>query len=187
MIVGMTDFTDPANKERLAVCLGAVFIRSSLAPHLTSRVVLRLKIIRRSRNSVGIVVLEGRAKDTIVLSTGNKPWEGENVEPDQLEDAAMRSSLIQQIVSHWPAIIVPNKEEIIASKGLSTELSKEKITGLLSEELRKWTTDCSFQIGPILVIDEPFTIDSGLMTATMKIRRNQVVELYKDQIDDLYK
>ncbi|GJT13330.1 pentatricopeptide repeat-containing protein [Tanacetum coccineum] len=35
------------------------------------------------------------------------------------------------------AIIVPNKEEIIASKGLSTELSKEKITGLLSEELRK--------------------------------------------------
>ncbi|GKC23762.1 hypothetical protein Tco_1025912, partial [Tanacetum coccineum] len=54
-------------------------------------------------------------------------------------------------------IIVPNKEEILASKGLSTELSKEKITGLLSEELRKWTTDCSFQIGPILVIDEPFT------------------------------
>nr|GFC36682.1 probable acyl-activating enzyme 16, chloroplastic [Tanacetum cinerariifolium] len=85
------------------------------------------------------------------------------------------------------AIIVPNKEEIIASKRLSTELSKEQITGLLSEELRKWTTDCSFQIGPILVIDEPFTIDSGLMTATMKIRRNQVVELYKDQIDDLYK
>ncbi|GKD86497.1 hypothetical protein Tco_1357651, partial [Tanacetum coccineum] len=148
----------------------------------------------RSRNSVGIVVLEGRAKDTIVLSTGNKPWEGENVEPDQLEDAAMRSSLIQQIVSHWPAIIVPNKEKILASKGLSTELSKEKITGLLSEELRKCEFESSsipgfvgLQIGPILVIDESFTIDSGLMTATMKIRRNQVVELYKDQIDDLYK
>ncbi|PWA98790.1 AMP-binding, conserved site-containing protein [Artemisia annua] len=141
----------------------------------------------RSRNSGGFVVLEGRAKDTIVLSTG------ENVEPEQLEEAAMRSSLIQQIVvigqdqRRLGAIIVPNKEEILASKGPSTELSKEKITGLLSEELRKWTTDCSFQIGPILVIDEPFTIDSGLMTATMKIRRNQVVELYKDQIDDLYK
>ncbi|KAJ0957869.1 putative long-chain-fatty-acid--[acyl-carrier-protein] ligase [Helianthus annuus] len=150
--------------------------------------------VGRSRNSGGIVVLEGRAKDTIVLSTG------ENVEPEQLEEAAMRSSLIQQIVvigqdkRRLGAIIVPNKEEILlASKKSSTsdsdavELSKEKITGLLSEDLRKWTSDCSFQIGPILVVEEPFTIDSGLMTATMKIRRNQVVELYKEQIDDLYK
>ncbi|KAI7752166.1 hypothetical protein M8C21_022758 [Ambrosia artemisiifolia] len=150
--------------------------------------------VGRSRNSGGIIVLEGRAKDTIVLSTG------ENVEPEQLEEAAMRSSLIQQIVvigqdkRRLGAIIVPNKEEILlAFKKSSTsdsdtvELSKEKITGLLSEELRKWTSDCSFQIGPILIVEEPFTIDSGLMTATMKIRRNQVVELYKEQIDDLYK
>ncbi|XP_076935285.1 putative acyl-activating enzyme 16, chloroplastic isoform X2 [Bidens hawaiensis] len=150
--------------------------------------------VGRSRNSGGFIVLEGRAKDTIVLSTG------ENVEPEQLEEAAMRSSLIQQIVvigqdrRRLGAIIVPNKEEImLVSKKLSgsdsdaVELTKVKIAGLLSEELRKWTSDCSFQIGPILVIDEPFTIDSGLMTATMKIRRNQVMELYKEQIDDLYK
>ncbi|XP_076916654.1 putative acyl-activating enzyme 16, chloroplastic [Bidens hawaiensis] len=149
--------------------------------------------VGRSRNSGGFVVLEGRAKDTIVLSTG------ENVEPEQLEEAAMRSSLIQQIVvigqdrRRLGAIIVPNKEEIMSvSEKLSgsdsdaAELSKGKIAGLLSEELRKWTSDCSFQIGPILVIDEPFTIDSGLLTATMKIRRNQVMELYKEQIDDLY-
>lgn len=148
----------------------------------------------RSRNSGGIIVLEGRAKDTIVLSTG------ENVEPEQIEEAAMRSSLIQQIVvigqdqRRLGAIIVPNKEEILlALKNSSTsdsgnvELSKEQIAGMLSQDLRKWTSDCSFQVGPILVIEEPFTIDSGLMTATMKIRRNKVVELYKDQIDDLYK
>ncbi|KAJ1406576.1 AMP-dependent synthetase/ligase [Sesbania bispinosa] len=46
----------------------------------------------RNRNSGGVIVVEGRAKDTIVLSTG------ENVEPGELEEAAMRSSLIQQIV-----------------------------------------------------------------------------------------
>lgn len=147
--------------------------------------------IGRSRHSGGIIVLEGRAKDTIVLSTG------ENVEPEQLEEAAMRSSLIQQIVvigqdqRRLGAIIVPNKEEILLASRSSdsgvAELSKEQMTGLLSDELRKWTYDCSFQIGPILVIEEPFTIDSGLMTATMKIRRNRVVELYKEQIDELYK
>ncbi|XP_023748703.1 probable acyl-activating enzyme 16, chloroplastic isoform X1 [Lactuca sativa] len=150
----------------------------------------------RSRNSGGIIVLEGRAKDTIVLSTG------ENVEPEQIEEAAIRSNLIQQIVvigqdqRRLGAIIVPNKEEILlASKNVSmsaassgnTQLTKDQMAGMLSQDLRKWTCDCSFQVGPILVIEEPFTIDSGLMTATMKIRRKKVVELYKDEIDDLYK
>lgn len=148
----------------------------------------------RSRQAGGVIVLEGRAKDTIVLSTG------ENVEPSEIEAAALRSSLIQQIVvigqdqRRLGAIIVPNKEEILLeAKRLSivesnaSELSKQKQINMLHEELRKWTSDCSFQVGPILVLDEPFTIDSGLMTPTMKIRRDRVVSLYKEQIDNLYK
>ncbi|KAI8538132.1 hypothetical protein RHMOL_Rhmol09G0078700 [Rhododendron molle] len=119
----------------------------------------------RSRRCGGMVVLEGRAKDTIVLSTG------ENVEPSELEEAAMRSSLIQQIVvigqdqRRLGAIIVPNKDEILATGKMSiigadsSELSKENMTALLREELRKWTSQCSFHIGPILVIDEPFTVN----------------------------
>ncbi|XP_058181007.1 probable acyl-activating enzyme 16, chloroplastic isoform X2 [Rhododendron vialii] len=97
----------------------------------------------RSRRCSGMVVLEGRAKDTIVLSTG------ENVEPSELEEAAMRSSLIQQIVvigqdqRRLGAIIVPNKDEILATGKMSiigadtSELSKENMTALLLEELRK--------------------------------------------------
>ncbi|KAI8538130.1 hypothetical protein RHMOL_Rhmol09G0078700 [Rhododendron molle] len=147
----------------------------------------------RSRRCGGMVVLEGRAKDTIVLSTG------ENVEPSELEEAAMRSSLIQQIVvigqdqRRLGAIIVPNKDEILATGKMSiigadsSELSKENMTALLREELRKWTSQCSFHIGPILVIDEPFTIDNGLVTPTMKIRRDKVVAQYKLQIENLYK
>ncbi|KAF7133387.1 hypothetical protein RHSIM_Rhsim09G0061500 [Rhododendron simsii] len=147
----------------------------------------------RSRRCSGIVVLEGRAKDTIVLSTG------ENVEPSELEEAAMRSSLIQQIVvigqdqRRLGAIIVPNKDEILATGKMSiigadtSELGKENMTALLREELRKWTSQCSFHIGPILVIDEPFTIDNGLVTPTMKIRRDKVVAQYKLQIENLYK
>ncbi|PON95488.1 2,3-dihydroxybenzoate-AMP ligase [Trema orientale] len=148
----------------------------------------------RSHRCGGVIVLEGRAKDTIVLSTG------ENVEPVELEEAALRSPVIQQIVvigqdqRRLGAIIVPNKEDaLLLAKELSvvdtnaTDLSKDKLTNILYEELRKWTSGCSFQIGPILVVDEPFTIDSGLMTPTMKIRRDRVVSLYNEQIDDLYK
>lgn len=148
----------------------------------------------RSRRCGGVIVLEGRAKDTIVLSTG------ENVEPVELEEAALRSNVIQQIVvigqdqRRLGALIVPNKDEALRLAielsivdGNATELSKDNLITLLYEELRKWTSECSFQIGPILIVDEPFTIDSGLMTPTMKIRRDKVVSLYEEQIDNLYK
>lgn len=150
--------------------------------------------VGRSRLCGGVLVLEGRAKDTIVLITG------ENVEPSEIEEAAMRSSLIQQIVvigqdqRRLGALIVPNTEEALkAAKELSivdanaNELARETLYDLLREELRKWTSGCPFQIGPILVVDEPFTIDNGLMTPTLKIRRDQVARRYSDQIANLYK
>ncbi|CAL5417655.1 unnamed protein product [Camellia sinensis] len=122
--------------------------------------------IGRSRLCGGMVVLEGRAKDTIVLSTdvafsfiGPRILSCcENVEQSELEEASLKSSLIQQIV-------------VIGQ----------------DQRLRKWTSGCSFQIGPILLVDEPFTIDNGLMTPTTKIRRDKVTAQYKEQIDNLYK
>ncbi|XVF84554.1 hypothetical protein PTKIN_Ptkin17bG0046300 [Pterospermum kingtungense] len=142
--------------------------------------------VGRSHQCGGVIVFEGRAKDTIALSSG------ENVEPLEIEEAAMRSTFIQQIVvigqasshthkdqRHLGAIIVPNKDEILwAAKNASIvdadalDLGKDQMTSLLYEELRKWTIECSFQVGPILIVDEPFTIESGLLTPTMKIRRD---------------
>ncbi|XP_028759744.1 probable acyl-activating enzyme 16, chloroplastic [Neltuma alba] len=150
--------------------------------------------VGRCRHSGDVIVVEGRAKDTIVLSTG------ENVEPVELEEAAMRSSLIQHIIvvgqdkRRLGAVIVPNKEEIVkTARNLSitdpnsSDVSKEKATGLIYKELKTWTSNFPFQIGPILLIDEPFTIDNGLMTPTMKVRRDKVVAQYREQIDDMYK
>ncbi|XP_057430019.1 probable acyl-activating enzyme 16, chloroplastic isoform X2 [Lotus japonicus] len=148
----------------------------------------------RSRNSGGVIVVDGRAKDTIVLSTG------ENVEPGELEEAAMRSNLIQQIVvigqdkRRLGAVIVPNKEEVLkAARELSiidsdsSDVSQEKVTNLIHKELKTWMSGSTFQIGPILLVNDPFTIDNGLLTPTMKIRRDRVVAQYRNQIENLYK
>ncbi|XP_038874366.1 probable acyl-activating enzyme 16, chloroplastic [Benincasa hispida] len=148
----------------------------------------------RSHRCGGVIVLDGRAKDTIVLLTG------ENVEPTVIEEAAMRSSVIQQIVvigqdqRRLGAIVVPNKEEVLsAAKKLSVEdsstsdVSNETLTNLIYSEVRKWTSECPFQIGPILIVNEPFTIDNGLMTPTMKVRRDKVVAYYKKEIENLFK
>ncbi|CAI8618568.1 unnamed protein product [Vicia faba] len=149
----------------------------------------------RSRNSSGVVVVDGRAKDTIVLST-----EGENVEPAELEEAAMRSSIIQQIVvvgqdkRRLGAIIVPNREEVLkvarelsVIDSISSDVSEEKVMNIIYKELKTWMSESPFQIGPILLVNEPFTIDNGLITPTMKIQRDRVVAKYKEQIENLYK
>ncbi|KAM3280155.1 hypothetical protein ACQJBY_047126 [Aegilops geniculata] len=146
-----------------------------------------------SRKCGGMLVLEGRAKDTIVLTTG------ENVEPAELEEAASRSSLIDQIMvigqdrRRLGAIIVPNNDEVLAAAKRKSSLdgnnglAKDTVMSLLYAELKTWMAGCSFQIGPILVVDEPFTIDNGLMTPTMKIRRDKVAAKYQSDIEALYK
>uniref|UniRef100_A0A0D3FRB3 4-coumarate--CoA ligase n=1 Tax=Oryza barthii TaxID=65489 RepID=A0A0D3FRB3_9ORYZ len=146
-----------------------------------------------SRKCGGMLVLEGRAKDTIVLTTG------ENVEPAEIEEAASRSDLINQIVvvgqdkRRIGALIVPNYDEVLATakrKSIldgNNELAKDKVLNLLYDELRTWMVDCSFQIGPILIVDEPFTVDNGLLTPTLKLRRDKVTAKYHREIDALYK
>jgi len=146
-----------------------------------------------SRQCGGMIVLEGRAKDTIVLSTG------ENVEPAEIEEAAGRSNLINQIVvigqdqRRLGAIIVPNNDEILAEAkrksilGENGDLAKDKVMNMLYDELKTWTMHCSFRVGPIMIVDEPFTIDNGLMTPTMKIRRDKVTDKYRREIEALFK
>jgi long-chain acyl-CoA synthetase len=97
-----------------------------------------------SRKCGGMLVLEGRAKDTIVLTTG------ENVEPAEIEEAASRSDLINQIVvvgqdkRRIGALIVPNYDEVLATakrKSIldgNNELAKDKVLNLLYDELRTW-------------------------------------------------
>lgn len=149
--------------------------------------------IGAGRHCGGMLVLEGRAKDTIVLSTG------ENVEPTAIEEAAIRSNLIQQIVvvgqdqRRLGALIVPNKEELhMASKALKksnsgSEPTVEDYNYLIRQELNRYTSSCSFQIGPFLLLEEPFTVESGLLTPTLKIRRDIVNTRFHDKITSLFK
>eukprot|EP01018_Ginkgo_biloba_P035948 Gb_31209 [translate_table: standard] len=150
--------------------------------------------IGAGRRCGGMLVLEGRAKDTIVLSTG------ENVEPTEIEEAAVQSNLIQQIVvvgqdqRRLGALIVPNKEELqsaakelMKSKGSTSEPTAQDWNDLIRQELSKYTSRFSFQIGSFLLLEEPFTVESGLLTPTLKVRREMICMQFKDQIATLFK
>ncbi|MEH2380585.1 MAG: AMP-binding protein [Nostoc sp.] len=155
------------------------------------------------------LVLTGRAKDTIVLTNG------ENIEPQPIEDVCLRSPYIDQIMlvgqdqRSLGALIVPNVEALekwAASQNLTLDTHNDQITSspsqkidwesrmiqdLFRQELNREVQNRpgyrpDDRIGTFKLILEPFSIENGLMTQTLKVRRHVVTERYGDIIDGLF-
>ncbi|WP_353930936.1 long-chain fatty acid--CoA ligase [Okeanomitos corallinicola TIOX110] len=153
------------------------------------------------------LVLTGRAKDTIVLTNG------ENIEPQPIEDACLRSPYVDQIMlvgqdqRSIGALIVPNVEALekwaemqkldISTQNDSTstsqkiDLESKIIQDLFRQELNREVKNrpgyrADDRIGPFKLILEPFSIENGMMTQTLKIRRHVVMENYRDIIDEMF-
>ncbi len=146
------------------------------------------------------LVITGRAKDTIVLTNG------ENIEPQPIEDACIRSAYIDQVVlvgqdqKQLGVLIVPNLSALEASGLVPTDsnladilptLNNPKIRNLYREELNREVQNrpgysINDRIGVFEFLPEPFSIDNGLLTQTFKIRRNIVFERYQDIIVKMF-
>ncbi|MBC5793693.1 long-chain fatty acid--CoA ligase [Sphaerospermopsis sp. LEGE 00249] len=154
------------------------------------------------------LVLTGRAKDTIVLSNG------ENIEPQPIENACLRSPYIDQIMlvgqdeRSLGALIVPNLEALekwaesqnlklstqddhTGSTSQKIDLESKIIQDLYRQELNREVKNrpgyrADDRIGPFTLILEPFSIENGMMTQTLKIRRHVVMERYRDIIDGMF-
>jgi long-chain acyl-CoA synthetase len=161
------------------------------------------------------LVLTGRAKDTIVLTNG------ENIEPQPIEDACLRSHYIDQIMlvgqdqRSLGALIVPNLETLQqwaatqnlhvrlpdsvpqASDASTGEFQKaidwdgKEIQNFLRTELNREVQNRpgyrpDDRISTFKLILEPFSIENGMMTQTLKIRRPVVTERYRDIINGMF-
>ncbi len=146
------------------------------------------------------LVLTGRNKDVIVLSNG------ENVEPQPLEDACLTSPYIHQIVlvgqdkSHLGALISPNIDTLQSwAEKQSLKYADDshiyncpKINKLFKKELMEYIQkrpNCRpfEKINKFKLVKEPFTVENGLLTPTMKIKKNEVQKKYQNLIEELYK
>jgi long-chain acyl-CoA synthetase len=43
------------------------------------------------------------------------------------------------------------------------------------------------KVNRVLLLRDPWTIDNGLLTPKLSLKRNKVVEMFANQIDELYK
>ncbi|NEP61001.1 MAG: long-chain fatty acid--CoA ligase, partial [Symploca sp. SIO2G7] len=149
----------------------------------------------------GDLIITGRAKDTIVLTNG------ENIEPQPLENACARSQYVDQIMlvgqdqKVLGALIVPNLEALsqwAAGQGITIDeanpanaLENPKIQTLFKQELTREVKArpgyrADERIGLFTLLKEPFSIENGMLTQTMKIKRPVVTRTYQDVIDRLF-
>ncbi len=146
------------------------------------------------------LVLTGRNKDVIVLSNG------ENVEPQPLEEACLTSPFINQIMlvgqdkSHLGALISPNIETVrqwaqkqdLQYADSSHIYSCPKIRKLFKKELKQCLQKRSNarvyeKVKCFKLLEEPFTVENGLLTRTMKVKKVEIQKKYRDKIEEMFK
>jgi long-chain acyl-CoA synthetase len=145
----------------------------------------------------GDLTITGRAKDTIVLRNG------ENIEPLSIEDACLFSPYIDQIMlvgqdqKSLGALIVPNGEALLnwgktqAEPWVEGNFSDPRLEPLFRSELNRLVQNrpgyrADDRIAVWRFLPEPFSIDNGALTQSLKLRRHVVMERYQDMINEMF-
>ncbi len=124
-------------------------------------------------DSDGYLTITGRVKDIF------KSGKGKYVAPVPIESKLASNLLIEQLCvmgSGLPTAMVV----VVLSKEIADSMSKEEI----EESLVSTVTEVNGQIekhevvGGIRIVDEAWTIENGLLTPTMKVKRAELEEKY---------
>jgi long-chain acyl-CoA synthetase len=149
----------------------------------------------------GFVKITGRIKEIIVMGNGEK------IPPVDMELAIQLDAVFEQVLVYGEAkpflaaIVVLNDDEwarIAAENSLTTSLheqspekskEKDKAEKFLVQRIAKQIKAFPgyAQVRRIVVSKEKWTIDNGLMTPTLKLKRAVVYKKYEAALDELYK
>jgi long-chain acyl-CoA synthetase len=143
----------------------------------------------------GYLRIIGRKKD-IIITAG-----GKNLTPANLENDLKRSRWISQAVMHgdrrpYPvALITLDPEEIVhfaREHGLPEDVAAlsrhPKVHELIQSVLDEVNSHYA-QVGQIkrfTILDHDFSLETGELTPSLKVKRNVVNEMYEDLLDALY-
>ncbi|MCG8103980.1 MAG: long-chain fatty acid--CoA ligase [Candidatus Thiodiazotropha endolucinida] len=143
----------------------------------------------------GHIYITGRIKDILVLSNGEK------IPPADMEMAITLDPLIEQIMvvgegkPYLGALVVLNPDlwngladEYELDPSQSSSLEHERLHNALLKRIRLALRDFPgyAKIRRVALLLEPWTIENGLMTPTMKIKRQKVLAHCKQQVETLY-
>ncbi|HWP83876.1 MAG TPA: AMP-binding protein [Terriglobia bacterium] len=117
--------------------------------------------------------ITGRIKNLIVLASGH------NVAPEPLEE-----KLLHAIAGAQQVMLVGNGRSFLGA--LITGAVEEQSVRTALEALNA-TLPHYKRVHAFLRIGEPFTIESGLLTANGKLKRDAIARRYRDELEAMYR
>jgi long-chain acyl-CoA synthetase len=144
----------------------------------------------------GFLSITGRKKEMIVLATGKKAI------PTHIEGILLREPLILQAMvigngqCYLSALVTPNRDVLSAwlvAEGLA-ELAQQQavrhpsVIALYQQRIRKLMAGLPpyEQVRRFVLLDRPFTIEDGLLTPKLSLRREVVERTFGAEVAALY-
>lgn len=141
----------------------------------------------------GFLIVTGRIKEQFKLTNGKY------VAPTPVEEKVKESSLVANCMLYGAdqpycvLIVVPDQTAIAkAAAGVPsiTEdvMSERAVYRLIKKDVASLTAEFTPFVRPkkLLVLEEDFTIENGLLTPSQKVRRHAVIEKYQHRLKSLY-
>ncbi len=148
-------------------------------------------------DSEGYLTITGRKKDVVITSSGK------SVAPSALEQRLRMHPLVHQAVvvgDDRPCVgaLITLDPDFLADWRAALSLSGDAVTraareeNALREEIGRAVAAANSSVSPsesirvFRVLPEPFDVANGLLTPSMKLRRDEIVRRYALEIDAMY-
>jgi long-chain acyl-CoA synthetase len=143
----------------------------------------------------GHVTITGRLKEIIVMSNGEK------IPPADMEEAILRDNLFDQVMVYGEghptllllAVLNPDKwKEFAQQVGVRPDMPEslhdsrveQQVLRRVAEQIKGFPGYA--KVRRVLLQTEPWSIENGMMTPTLKLKRAKVVVHHSEQIKQLY-
>ena len=122
------------------------------------------------------LVITDRKKD-IIITPG-----GDNISPSKVESELTNSEFVEQ------AIVYGDNKPFLVALIVLPEDKKFNFDEKFNEELEKINKNLTKieKIKKYFVIKEKFSIENGMLTPTLKLKRYKIIQMYKKEFENLY-
>lgn len=129
----------------------------------------------------GYLSITGRIKDQF------KTDKGKYISPAPIELELLKNGDIDQVCIVGTGIPQP------IALVVASELGKSKSRAILEKSLMGTVTELNLKlesfekIAKVIMMEEDWSVDNGLLTPTLKVKRNRVEEIHKDRYEQWFK
>jgi long-chain acyl-CoA synthetase len=120
----------------------------------------------------GKIFIRGRLKDVLVLSNGEK------LPPQDVELAILGDGVIEQ------GILIGEGRPFLTLVAVTQETDEKSLVQRANERLKAYPR--YIRVRRVVATREPWTVENGLLTPTLKVKREKVQKKFSAEIERAY-